>query len=167
MPGFLISVLTCLLLLAGSCSNASSTQSSNTSTSAQTEPWSLELKTFGGFVGVGRGNIAVNSEGKCTYSENNRDQVKSPLTGTLNPRQLQPIKEAVARLDPKGWNKPGLNVSAADAFGYKLEFRTGPDLKQLTPIQWYDNTADQLPEDLKRLSAALEQTMKNRCGGPP
>ena len=113
------------------------------------------------------GNIAVNSEGKCTYYETNRDNVKSTVTGTLNPRQLQPIKDAVAQLDLKGWNKPGLNVAAPDAFGYHLEFRSGADLKQLTPIQWYDNTTDQLPDDLKRLSAVLEQTMKTRCGGQP
>ena len=153
--------------MAGSCSNTSTIKNSNTSENIQKEPWSLELKTFGGFAGSGMGNIAVNSEGKCTYYEINRDQVKKSVTGTLNPRQLQPIKEAVAQLDLKGWNKPGLNVAAPDAFGYQLEFRTGADLKELTPIQWYDNTAGQLPEDLKRLSAVLEETMKSRCGGPP
>jgi hypothetical protein len=56
-----------------------------------------------------------------------------------------------------------LNVAAPDAFGYQLEFRMGADLKELTPIQWYDNTAGKLPDDLKRLSATLEETMKQVC----
>ena len=109
----------------------------------------------------------INSEGKCLFSEINPSRVKSSVTGTLNARQLQPIKEAVAKLDLKGWNVPGLNVAAPDAFGYKLEFRTGTDLKEVTPVQWYDNTAGQLPEDLKQLSVVLEQTMKHRCSFPP
>jgi hypothetical protein len=148
-----------LLLLAGSCSS--------TPRAAQKGPWSLELKTSGGFIGIGKGNIAVDSERKCLYSETHRNQVKNSVEGTLYPRQFQPISEAVAQLDPKGWNQPGLNVAAPDAFGYKLEFRTGPDKKEITTVQWYDNTAGQLPADLKRLGAALEQTMKARCSGPP
>src|SRR4029079_16933961 len=127
-----ISVLTFLLLLAGSCSTASPP--------AQKGPWSLDLKTSGGFVGSGKGNIAVDSEGKCVYSETNRDRVRASVTATLYPRQFQPINEAVAQLDPKGWNKPGLNVAAPDAFSYKLEFRTGADKKDVTTVQWYDNT---------------------------
>ncbi len=91
----------------------------------------------------------------------------SGVTGTLYPRQLQPISEAVAKLDPKGWNKPSLNVAAADAFGYKLEFTTGKDNPQLFSAQWYDNTADQLPDDLKRLDTVLEDIMKKGCVGPP
>ena len=161
MSAFLIPFFSLLLLLAGSCSN--------TAPPAQTDqkgPWSIEFKTFGGFVGSGKGNVAVDSEGKCTYSESNRDQTKKSVIGTLYPRQLQPINKAVAQLDPKGWNKPGLDVAAPDAFGYKLEFRSGPDKKEVTTAQWYDNTAGQLPEDLKRLSAVLEKTMKSGCAGP-
>jgi len=158
MPAFLISVLT-MLLLAGSCSS--------TSHAVQKGPWSLELRTSGGFIGVGKGNIVVDSDGKCSFSETNREQVRSNVSGTLYPRQFQPISQAVAQLDPKGWNKPGLDVAAPDAFAYKLEFRTGPDKKEVTTVQWYDNTVGQLPDDLKRLDAVLEQTMKARCSGPP
>jgi hypothetical protein len=159
MPAFLISVLTMLLVLAGSCSS--------TPPATQKGEWSLELRTSGGFIGSGKGNISIDSERKCVYSETNRDQVKSSIIGTLYPRQFQPISEAVAQLDPKGWNKPGLNIAAPDAFGYKLEFRTGPDKKEITTVQWYDNTADQLPDDLKKLDAVLEQTMKARCSSQP
>jgi hypothetical protein len=155
MPAFTISVLMLLLLLAGSCSRPSSP--------VQKGPWSLDYKTSGGFAGVGKGSISVDSEGKFACSSRNRGEVIKGATGTLNPRQLQPISDAVAKLDLKGWNIPGLNVAAPDAFGYKLEFRTGADLKELTPIQWYDNTAGQLPGDLKHLSATLEETMKKVC----
>jgi len=158
MPAFLISVLT-MLLLAGSCSSPSHT--------VQKSPWSIELRTSGGFIGVGKGNIVVDSEGQCTFSETNRDQVRSEVSGTLYPRQFKPISQAVAQLDPKGWNKPGVDVAAPDAFIYKLEFRTGPDKKEITTVRWYDNTAGQLPDDLKRLDAVLEQTMKARCSGLP
>jgi hypothetical protein len=164
MPAFLISVLT-MLLLAGSCSSTS--RAVQTSRALQTGPWSLELRTSGGFIGIGKGNLAVDSEGKCTYSETNRDQVHSSVSGTLYPRQFQPISEAVAQLDPKGWNKPGFDVAAPDAFIYRLEFRTGTDKKDVSTVRWYDNTAGELPEDLKRLDAVLEQTMKNRCASPP
>ncbi len=159
MPAFLISVLAMLLLLAGS--------SSTTSPDVPKGPWTLDFKTSGGFIGIGKGSIVVDSEGKFTCSRNNKGQVVNGATGTLNASQLQTITDAVGRLDPKGWNQPGLNVAAPDAFGYKLEFRTGPDKKEITTVQWYDNTTGQLPADLKRLDAVLEQTMKARCSGPP
>ena len=155
MPAFMTSVSIFLLLLAGSCSNRSP--------AVQTDPWSLDFKTSGGFGGVGKGSISVDNEGKFACSSKNRGDTIKGLAGMLNPRQLQPISDAVAKLDRKGWNIPGLNVAAPDAFGYKLEFRTGADLQELTPIQWYDNTAGQLPDDLKRLSTALEETMKKVC----
>ena len=159
MPAFLTSVSIFLLLLAGSCSTNRPL--------VQTGPWSLDFKTSGGFIGVGKGNIAIDSAGKCVYSKAERNESKGSVTGTLYPRQLQPLSDAVARLDRAGWNKPGLNVAAPDAFGYKLELQTGSDKKEVTTVQWYDNTADQLPADLKRLSVLLDQAMKTPCGGPP
>jgi hypothetical protein len=163
MTALLISISMFLLLLAGSCA----TTSPPISPIIQKGPWALDFKTSGGFIGVGKGNIAIDSEGKCSYSEIKDRQTKGGVTGTLYPRQLQPISDAVARLDPSGWNAAKLNVAAPDAFGYRLELRTGPDRKEVTTVQWYDNTAGQLPQDLKRLSTLLEQAMKTPCGGPP
>jgi len=91
--------------------------------------------------------------------------LKKAASGTLKPGQLKPISDAVTQLDPNGWNKPGLNVSAADAFGYKLEFHRGKD--QAFNVQWYDNTADQLPDDLKKLSDVLLKRMSGSCDGTP
>ena len=160
MSHLIISTLTFVLLIVGSCS------------SQPPDPnpvWSLDLKTSGGFAGVGRGNFSVNHEGRfeCSYLE--RQELKKGATGTLKPAQLKPISDVVAQLDPTGWSKPGLNVSAADAFGYKLEFRNGTvkEKERVFAVQWYDNTADQLPDDLKKLSDALLQTMKTSCGGKP
>ena len=167
MPPLPISTLIFLLLLVGSCSSHSSdlnhsSQSRNAKTS-----WSLDLKTSGGFVGVGRGNLSVSHDGRFACSHADREQVKKGASGTLNPGQLKPISDAVAQLDPKGWNKVGLNVAAADAFAYKLEYRAGTESSEVFTIQWYDNTADQLPDDLKKLSDVLLRTMSTSCGGTP
>jgi hypothetical protein len=167
MPSLLISTLVFLLLLVGSCSSQPSELSHSSQPRDTKTSWSLDLKTSGGFVGVGRGNLSVNHEGRFECSHADRQQVKKGAAGTLNPGQLKPISDAVAQLDPKGWNKPGLNVSAADAFGYKLEYRAATNSDGVFTVQWYDNTADQLPDDLKKLSEVLLRTMNTSCGGTP
>ena len=162
MPGFLVTCLTLLLLLAGSCSK----QSPAVPKTVQ-PPWSLQLTTSGGFAGRGRGNISITSEGKFNCSQTNREDVRKGVVGGLHSTEFKPISDAVAQLDPKEWNKPGLNVAAPDAFGYKLELKTGTDNKEIFTVQWYDNTRDQLPADLKKLSEVLLQTMNTSCGGTP
>ena len=158
MPGFLITFLMFLLMLAaGSCSKESPAQ-----TKGIEGPWSLELNTSGGFAGRGRGNFAV-SGGKFGCSQQNNKGEE----GVLSARQQQPIDDALAQVDSKGWNKPGLDVAAPDAFGYTLELRTGAYLRDVSTVKWYDNTRDQLPADLKKLSEVLLETMKTSCGGKP
>lgn len=152
MSSLIISTLTFALLVVGSCS--SQPPGPNPS-------WVLDLKTFGGLAGVGRGNITVNHEGRFDCSYLDRQELKKGPSGTLKPGQLKSISDAVAGLAPNGWNKPGLNFAAPDAFGYKLEFRNGTDKAQV--VQWADNTADQLPDDLKKLSDTLLQTMNTSC----
>jgi len=93
--------------------------------------------------------------------------VRKGVGGSLESIRFKPISDAVAQLNPKEWNKPGLNVAAPDAFGYKLELKTGPNNKEVFTVQWYDNTSDQLPSDLKKLSEVLLQTMNRSCGGTP
>jgi hypothetical protein len=167
MPPLLISTLIFLLLLVGSCSSQPSEPKPASQPRDAKTSWSLDLKTSGGFVGVGRGNLSVSHEGRFECSPADRQQVKKGVSGTLNPSQLKPISDAVAQLNPKGWNKPGLNVSAADAFGYKLEYRPGAESSEVFTVQWYDNTTDQLPDDLKKLSDVLLRTMGTSCGGTP
>ena len=161
MPGFLVTCLTLLLFISGSCSNQSATPNT------VQPPWSLELTTSGGFAGLGRGNLSVDSEGKFSCSQRTPREVHKGVAGGLHSTEFKPISDAVAELNPKEWNKPGLNVAAPDAFGYKLDLKTGTDNRVVFTVQWYDNTRDQLPADLKKLSEALLQTMDKSCGGTP
>jgi hypothetical protein len=141
-----------LLLLAGSCGTAPVMNKG---------PWSLKLTTSGGFAGVGTGNLSVDSDTNAIYEAPvPPNQVRKACQGKLYKDKFDPINDAVARANPKGWNGPELNIAAPDAFGYKLELRTG---SETTTVQWYDNTRDKLPDDLKRLSDALLQQMKAGC----
>jgi hypothetical protein len=145
--------LTLLLTLSGSC---------GVDPVIQKGPWTLKLTTSGGFAGVGTGNISVDSQGNITYeSPVTPNTVRKGCTGTLYKERFDPINDAVARSNPQEWNQPGLNVAAPDAFGYKLELRIGSE--PAMTVQWYDNTKDKLPEDLRRLSELLLQQMKNEC----
>lgn len=153
MSPFAIIFLMLLLVLSGSCGIEPVTQKG---------PWSLKLTTSGGFAGVGTGNLTVDSAGKYKYQEPTSPQgVRKGCESTFRPRQIETLNEAVLQADPKGWNRPDLNVAAPDAFGYKLELRMGT--AEPTTVQWYDNTRDQLPPDLKRLSDVLLETMKTAC----
>jgi hypothetical protein len=146
-------VLTLLLILSGSC---------GIEPVIQKGPWSLKVTTSGGFAGVGTGNLTVDSDGKYKYQEPTSSQaVRKGCESTFRPKQMQPLSDAVSQTDPKGWHRPDLNVAAPDAFGYKLELRMGTE--EPTTVQWYDNTRDQLPPDLKRLSDVLMQTMRTAC----
>lgn len=159
MSPVLVSCLTLLLLLAGPCTPNNTPQKE----SLREGPWSLKFTTSGGFAGVGRGSISIESDGKFEYEEPmSPQQVRKGCKGTMYPRLLQPISDAVAKAQTDGWNRPDLNVAAPDAFSYKLELRTGAS-PQSTTVQWYDNTSGKLPEDLKRLSVALLQLMKPGC----
>ena len=154
MSQIAISFLSLLLILSGSCGLEPVTQKG---------PWSLKLTTSGGFAGVGTGNMSVDSEGKYEYQAPvSPQQVRKGCKGTLASKQLQPLSDAVAQSNPKEWTRPDLNVAAPDAFGYKLELRMGPN-SEATTVQWYDNTRDSLPPDLKRLGDVLSQTMRTAC----
>src|SRR5262249_6897328 len=157
MSHFIAACLGLLLMLSGSCALEPPTPKG---------PWSVKLTTSGGFAGVGTGNISVDSDGKFVYSEpRSPQQAVKGCDGTLSDKQLQPITEAVANSNPAEWSRPDLNIAAPDAFGYKLELRMGKD-GQPTTVQWYDNTRDRLPADLKRLSDVLLQRMKTVCHPP-
>ena len=155
---FHTSLLPLLLVIAASCSSLHSSANS---------AWSLQLKTSGGFAGIGTGSISLTSDRAFTYERAARPrEQRKPCEGKLSSEELQPINEAVAQSHPQEWNQPGLKVASPDAFGYKLELRTG-DKEQPITVQWYDNTRDQLPSDLRKLSDAVLQVMnttaKKKC----
>jgi hypothetical protein len=154
MSHITIALLSLLLTVAGSCGVEPLTQKG---------PWSLKLTTSGGFAGVGTGNISVDSQGKVSYeSPVTPNSPRKGCTGTLYKERFDPINDAVLRSNPKDWNQPGLNVAAPDAFGYKLELRIG-SAGDPVMVQWYDNTKDKLPDDLRHLSEVLLEQMKNEC----
>jgi hypothetical protein len=165
MSHILIAGLSLLLLLSGGCTRRPAPPKDP---ATQTGPWSLKFTTSGGFAGVGIGSISVDSDGKFDNSEPMSPQkIRKGCTSTLRPRQLEPISEAVAQAKPEDWNRSDLDLAAPDAFSYKLELRMGSDAPPTT-VQWYDNTKDRLPADLKHLSEVLMQTMKTACHpGPP
>ncbi len=153
MSHFTTIFLTLLMVLSGSCGIEPVTQKG---------PWSLKLTTSGGFAGVGTGNLSVDSAGKIAYEAPiTPNSIRKACRGTLYKERFDPINDAVARTKPKEWNDRGLNVAAPDAFGYKLELRFGSE--EPTTVQWYDNTTDKLPDDLRRLSEVLLQQMKRDC----
>ena len=154
MPNVPTSLLALALVLAGSC-GAQPAVSNN--------KWSLTLTTSGGFAGIGTGNLSADSDGNFKYdAPSPPGEVHKGCTGKLTQQQLRAIADRVGRADPKGWEQPNLNVAAPDAFGYKLELRTGSNSQPIT-VQWYDNTREKLPDDLKQLSDALLETMKTAC----
>jgi hypothetical protein len=158
LPGLLVSILMFVPLLVGSCSSQPT---------APPKTWSITLTTSGGFSGIGRGNISIGSDNKFECSRTTPQKVRKSAEGVLHSTQFKPISDAVAQLDPNGWDKPGLSVAAADAYGYKLEYRAGTGSDKVFTVQWYDNTADQLPDDLKKLSDVLRQTLTTSCGETP
>src|SRR5215471_6920603 len=139
MTTFLVPCLGLFLLIAGSCS---------TEPQLAKIPWSLKLTTSGGFGGRGMGTLTVDSEGNYAYDDGAATgATRKECKGKFSSRQLQPISDAVVQSQPREWNRKNLSVAAPDAFGYKLELRTDANM-ELIAVQWYDNTADQLPPDL-------------------
>ncbi len=161
MSHILISCLSLLLLFAGPCTTSTAPGQEPVTPKG---PWSLKLTTSGGFAGIGRGNLSIESDGKFEYEQpTSPQQVRKGCKGTMYPSHLSPISEAVAQAKPEAWNRPDLDVAAPDAFRYKLELRFG-SAAQPTIVQWYDNTSGKLPPDLKRLSDLLLQIKKDDCG---
>lgn len=154
MAHFFALALTFLLILSNSCATAPA---------AQKGAWSIKLTTSGGFAGIGTGNLSVDSTGMASYeAPTSPNQVRKSCQGKLYKDRFEPIREAVDHTRPEEWNRPDLNIAAPDAFGYKLELRRGTKAEPVT-VQWYDNTKDKLPADLKRLSDLLVQQMRSGC----
>lgn len=124
--------------------------------------WTLRLTTSGGFAGLGRGNLSVNSEGNVEFQTQDANRVRKGCTTKFSARQLQPISDVVVQTRPELWARLNLRQAAPDAFGYQLELETGASPQSFS-IEWYDNTADRLPADLQRLSSVLLKTIDSGC----
>lgn len=141
---------------------------SSGNTPADNPSWSVQLRTSGGIAGRGNGNILVSSDGKLLYEKpNGPPHTRQTCALKLGSAQLRALSEAVNQSRPEGWTLSGLNAAAPDAFGYELELRTGGG-KRIFKIKWYDNTRDQLPEDLRKLFEAVsgvKQEAAKKCKG--
>jgi hypothetical protein len=114
---------------------------------ADISSWSVQIKTSGGFIGIGRGNVLVSSDGKMTYMKAGPpEKTERPCEGKLPTEEVRAISRAVRQSKPDQWRIAGPNVAAPDAYGYDLELIIDGKAHKLN---WYDNTQDRLPEELK------------------
>ena len=133
---------------------------------ADISSWSVQIKTSGGFIGIGRGNVLVSSDGKMTYVKASPPgKTERPCEGKLSSEELRAISEAVKQSKPAQWRISGPNEGAPDAYAYDLELIIDGKAHK---IEWYDNTQDKLPEDLKKLygtvNSATSEAVK-KCKG--
>lgn len=162
---FRSSIALCLFLtltLLSGCSHAKPAEMGSEITS-----WSVQIRTAGGFVGIGKGDVNISSDGKAASTRpGSHGETGRPCEGTLGAAELRSVNEAVRRTNPSGWKVQGLDVAAPDAFGYVLELQTeSAGSKQNHKLEWYDNTENRLPGDAKRLIqmvfSSMAQAMRN------
>ena len=138
--------------------------SSNPAT--QMSAWSVTLTTSGGFTGRGIGNILITSDGKINYKPaSTSDKTTQPCEGQLSDEELRVITETVNQSKSSTWAHTDLGAAAPDAFGYELELHTDAE-KEGHKVIWYDNTQNQLPEDLKTFSDVVlgaHKAVKKKC----
>jgi hypothetical protein len=137
-----------------------------TPTPANYSVWSVGIKTSGGFAGVGNGNVLITSDGKIKYEPPHIPGKSMQVCDErLSAEEIRNVSAAVNQSKPEGWNVPGLNIAAPDAFGYELELHR--DTKE-DKVKWYDNTTAQLPDDLKKLNEAVNRAKvaaTKKCAG--
>ena len=137
---------------------------------AQQSPtaWAIEVKTSGGFVGIGRGGVRLTSAGEVTaWRPRTPGESVVECRGLLSSEEHQSLERAIRELEPDGWRHAGLEVAAPDAFGYRLTVELGEVGQEArAPVEsddsqprahtavWHDNTADRLPRDLAALHLA-------------
>jgi hypothetical protein len=105
--------------------------------------WSADLRTFGGFSGVGKGSIVVGAKRKVT-----RCRSRVPEEKWLA------LESAVASADPKEWREAyrPTRHRQTDAFSYSL----GLEIENTRySTAWNDNSVEQIPPDLRALYDAL------------
>ncbi len=139
MPIFIATLLVTTILFP-SCSVTTSSRSST---------WSIQMNTSGGLTGRGNGNVVIDSQGQIVYEKPDFPNKQSPpCKGSLSDDDLRELKTAVDKTKPEGWKIAGLAVAAPDAFGYHLTLRRE---KETYEVEWYDNTSEKLPADIKAL----------------
>ena len=122
--------------------------------------WSVQIKTSGGLTGRGDGDVSIDSTGRFIYDRPNfPNKPTSQCKATLSPDELKDVKDAVLKAKVAGWKVPGLAIAAPDAFGYELNLHRN---KEIAQVEWYDNTSDKLPGDLKTLVGAVSKVREQQ-----
>lgn len=143
-------LLISLMLLSPSCSQKGPKITS----------WSIQLSTSGGFVGIGKGNLKADSEGRLVYEKPvRRNAQPSSCEGKLGKDELDSLSAAIAQLKPDGWHRAELDRTAPDAYHYALSLKRGKDEYK---VSWADNTVADLPTDLRDLNARLSALMRKQ-----
>ena len=115
--------------------------------------WSVDLKTFGGFSGRGKGWIDVSS-----------DRAASPCSSRIPEEKWLALETAVAAAQPQEWREryQPARFRQTDAFSYSLGLNIEEDGKKTRYVtSWQDNSADQIPPDLRALYLAAGDIMKD------
>ena len=147
-------ILLVVTIVSPSCSNKQSSDSN---------AWSIDFKSSGGFAGGGNGNVTVESTGQVTYQKPRPQPAQAACQQTLSKKDLTDLSAVVAQTKPEGWKVDGLNVAAPDALGYDLVLMKG---KQSYNVKWFDNTVGKLPDDLSRLAGVLsklKESQSSKC----
>jgi len=120
----------------------------------------------GGFTGRGNGTVLITSDGKITIERPSVPGKQTPsCEGELSAVDLKRLTDTISKSHPDTWDRGGLNAPAPDAFGYVLGLTMGNGSGTKSFVaKWYDNTRDELPEDLKAVSDAVSAAMESAEG---
>ncbi len=138
------------------CANKSATETKIDRVSLpEIKSWSVEIKISGGMTGRGNGEVLISSDGQIEAAKPALPGSK-PLhcSAKLSQQELQALNESVKGSSPAEWQKRRLNAAAPDAYEYSLNLTVlkSGGKRQEYKVKWYDNTRNNLPEDLKPLS---------------
>jgi hypothetical protein len=146
-----------MMSLMSACASMPSPQAETT----EIRFWNVQIKTSGGFAGVGNGAVSVSSDGTAVVTKPvARGATAVPCKGQLKAAELKKIRDAISQSKPDGWKVAEFDVAAPDAFGYvlTLQTETAADKREFTAI-WYDNTFAKLPTDLKYLTEVINSSV--------
>ena len=123
------------------------------------DAWAVQVMTRGGFTGLGRGDVTVNSAGAVTCTP-----AAGPCPASLSAAALESLAKVVAAAEPARWKGPGVGA-CRDCYVTLLALRRrekSGGLKTYT-VYWDDITSAKLPAEVARLYLeALKLTAPGR-----
>jgi hypothetical protein len=121
---------------------------------AKTDSWTVDVRTSGGFDGIGRGTVTISSDGKVAVDMPIRPGEKPRrCESKLSASDLAALRAATDGAAPSEWAGRTIGFAAADAITYTLELKSDGATATVT---WYDNTRENLPAGLARLYDVID-----------